>query len=176
MAIPYNTYLMAAGLALLLWLAASPFTFAQTKGNGETHAATTKSTKVTTTVRFATFNVSFHRPSAGKLIQDLSAVAPLLQPRQVAEVIQRVRPDVLLLNEFDYDAGGKAIEAFQQNLLGVSQNEQAPITYPHVYFAAVNTGVPSGEDLNGDNKIETAGADAFGYGQFPGQYLSLIHI
>ena len=62
------------------------------------------------------------------------------------------------------------MKAFQQNLLGVSQNGQPPIDYPHVYFAAVNTGVPSGTDLNDDNKVEDTGQDAFGYGLFPGQY------
>lgn len=170
MAITYKTYPVAAGLVLLLWLATSPFTFAQTQSADETHADHTNPTKATTAVRFATFNVSLHRSSAGKLIQDLSVAVPAIQPRRVAEVIQRVRPDVLLLNEFDYDADGKAIQALQKNLLGVSQNKQTPITYPHVYFAAVNTGVRSGVDLNGDNNIENTGADAFGYGQFPGQY------
>ena len=77
---------------------------------------------------------------------------------------------MLLLNEFDYDADGKAIKAFQKNLLGVSQNGQLSIEYPHVYFAPVNTGVPSGVDLNDDNKVEDTGQDAFGYGTFPGQY------
>ncbi|MDB2687618.1 endonuclease/exonuclease/phosphatase family protein, partial [Mariniblastus sp.] len=127
-------------------------------------------TKTPGAIRFASFNVSFHRKAAGKLIEDLSTETPLVQPRRVAEVIQRVRPDVLLLNEFDYDADGKGIKAFQKNLLGVSQNEQPPIEYPHVYFAAVNTGVPSGVDLNDDNKVDDTGQDAFGYGMFPGQY------
>ena len=127
-------------------------------------------TKAPDTIRFATFNVSFYRKSAGKLIEDLSTETPLVQPRRVAEVIQRARPDVLLLNEFDYDEAGKGVKAFQENLLGVSQNGQPPIKYPYVYFAAVNTGVASGVDLNDDNKVDNTGQDAFGFGMFPGQY------
>ena len=126
--------------------------------------------KVPGTVRFASFNVSLYRKTAGKLIEDLSAKTPRVQPRRVAEVIQRVRPDVLLLNEFDYDADGKGIKTFQENHLGVPQNGQPPIKYPHVYYAPVNTGMPSGVDLNNDNKVENTGQDAFGYGKFPGQY------
>ena len=134
-------------LAMLGSTALLPPATAQTKSvSSETDLA-----KPPGTVRFASFNVSFYRKAAGKLIEDLSTDAPLVQPRRVAEVIQRVRPDVLLLNEFDYDADGKAIKAFQKNLLGVSQNGQTPIKYPHVYFASVNTGVPSGVDLNDDS-------------------------
>ena len=145
------------------WL---PITTAQTQST----VADTDLEKFTGPIRFASFNVSFYRKTAGKLIEDLSKEAPLVQPRRVAEVIQRVRPDVLLLNEFDYDEAGKGIKAFQENLLGISQNGQTPIKYPHVYFAPVNTGVPSGVDLNDDNKVEDTGQDAFGYGTFPGQY------
>lgn len=157
-------------LTLLLSIATANQTFAQATPIAASHNNYDDLAKNSDTVRFATFNVSFHRSSAGKLTKDLNTETPKAQPRSVAEVIQRVRPDVLLLNEFDYDAGGKAIQAFQKNLLGVSQKSQPPIQYPHVYLAPVNTGVPSGADLNGDNKIETSGSDAFGYGQFPGQY------
>ena len=127
-------------------------------------------TKTPGTIRFASFNTSLHRKTAGKLLKDLNAKPSRVQPRRVAEIIQRVRPDALLLNEFDYDAAGEGIEAFQKNLLSVSQNGQPPIEYPHVYHAAVNTGVRSGVDLNNDGKVDDAGQDAFGYGKFPGQY------
>ena len=62
------------------------------------------------TVRFASFNVHLYRDTPGQLLADLSAADDQLeadasdrQIRAVAEIIQRVRPDVLLLNEFDYD-------------------------------------------------------------------------
>ena len=128
------------------------------------------------TERFATFNVSLNRNSEGQLIADLTSADDQLgeggsdtQARAIAEIIQRVRPDVVLLNEFDYDAAGVGIELFQQNFLGQSQNGQKPIRYPHVFNAPSNTGVPSGVDL--DNSGGVGGPnDAQGFGFFPGQF------
>lgn len=127
------------------------------------------------TVRFATFNASLYRDHEGELVEDLSDPGDE-QAQQIAEVIQRVRPDVLLLNEFDYVEGGKAVELFQQNYLGVSQNGAEPIHYEHYFIAPVNTGVASGYDLNNDGVVGTEQGtfdyanDAFGFGLFPGQY------
>jgi endonuclease/exonuclease/phosphatase family metal-dependent hydrolase len=87
----------------------------------------------------------------------------------VAEIVQRVRPDILLLQEFDYDAAGAALAAFQANYLGVSQGGQAPIQFGHVFFTESNTGVASGFDLDNDGRTE-GGEDALGFGEFPGQY------
>jgi 3-phytase len=131
-------------------------------------------------VRFATFNASLNRDKAGGLIQDLST-PDNAQASNVAEIIQRVRPDVLLINEFDYDAKGQAVASFQTNYLGVGHHGAEPIKYPHVYFAEVNTGVPSGVDLDGDGSAESTpgsrkyGNDALGYGQFPGQYGMVLY-
>lgn len=60
-----------------------------------------------TAIRFATFNASLNRFNAGQLISDLSAPGNT-QAQAVAEIIQRTRPDVLLLNEFDFDQDGEA--------------------------------------------------------------------
>ncbi len=121
-------------------------------------------------VRFAQFNAFLNRDNEGELIENLAS-NPAMQDqiRAVAEIIQRVRPDVLLLNEFDYDAAGEGIALFQENYLGVSQNGQAPIHYQYVFNAASNTGVPSGVDLNGDGSVGGPN-DAFGFGFFPGQF------
>lgn len=119
-------------------------------------------------VRFATFNIAFNRSTEGGLKEEL-AQAKTTKPKQIAEIIQRVRPDVILLNEFDFDAQGEGINHFLNNHLGVAQNQQQPIQYEHVYFQAVNTGVDSGMDLDGDGKASSP-ADAYGYGAFPGQY------
>ncbi len=133
------------------------------------------------TVRFASFNASLNRFSEGELIDNLSAPYDGTDPTtsvearrrwqaaNVAEVIQRTRPDVLLINEFDYDAAGAALAGFQENYLGVSQNGADPIDYPYVFNAPSNTGVPSGVDL--DNNGAVGGPnDAFGFGFFPGQF------
>jgi hypothetical protein len=119
-------------------------------------------------VRFATYNASLNRNFAGQLITDLST--PLnAQAAAVAEVIQRVRPEVLLINEFDFDAAGTALRLFQDNYLSLAHNGAAPIVYPYRYTAESNTGIPSGKDLN-NNGVVGGPDDAFGFGFFPGQF------
>ena len=119
-------------------------------------------------VRFSTFNASLNRSFEGQLIADLSTPGNA-QAATVAEIIQRTRPEVLLINEFDFDAGGVALRLFQDNYLSVSQNGAEPIVYPHRFTAPSNTGVPSGFDL--DNNGSVGGPnDAFGFGFFPGQF------
>ncbi len=48
----------------------------------------------------------------------------------MAETIQRNRPDVVLLNEFDYVADGSAVDLFRTNYLQVAHNGAAAIDYP----------------------------------------------
>ncbi|WP_083903435.1 endonuclease/exonuclease/phosphatase family protein [Nocardiopsis alkaliphila] len=126
-------------------------------------------------VRFATFNTALERPGQGLLAKEL-ATPDSEQARNVAEIIQRVRPDVLLLNEFDHDDEGLGLRRFQDHYLSVGQSGADPIDYPYVYSAPVNTGVASGVDLNGDGEAVTEpgspeyAEDAFGYATFPGRY------
>jgi hypothetical protein len=85
-------------------------------------------------VRFATFNASLNRFNAGDLINDLSTPDDV-QAKAVAEIIQRTRPAVLLINEFDYDAQGEAAQLFQDNYLSASQNGADPIEYEFRFVA-----------------------------------------
>ncbi len=119
-------------------------------------------------VRFATFNASLNRSFAGQLSADLSTSANA-QARNVAETIQRVRPDVILINEFDYDAAGTSLRLFQDNYLSISQNGAAPITYAYRFAAESNTGIPSGFDLNNNGAVGGPD-DAYGFGFYPGQF------
>jgi Endonuclease/Exonuclease/phosphatase family len=122
------------------------------------------------TVRFATFNASLNRNVDGQLIVDLSTPANA-QAAAVAEVIQRVHPDVLLINEFDFDAQGEALRLFRENYLEVSQGGQAPVRYEFGFVAPSNTGVFSGLDLDNNGAAQPGnGNDAFGFGAFPGQF------
>jgi hypothetical protein len=126
------------------------------------------------TVRFATFNASLNRNAAGQALADLS-VPGNAQADAVAEIIQRVRPAVLLINEFDYYAptaahpDGPLVDAFRDNYLEIGHNGAAPIDYPFAFVAESNTGIPSGFDLN-NNGVVAGGDDAFGFGLFPGQF------
>ena len=117
-------------------------------------------------VRFATFNASLNRGAAGELVADLSTREDE-QAATVAEIVQRTRPDVLLVNEFDYAEG--AVDLFRDNYLEVPQSGATPIEYPYSYVAPSNTGIPSGHDLDNDGTIGGPD-DAYGFGFFPGQY------
>jgi endonuclease/exonuclease/phosphatase family metal-dependent hydrolase len=120
------------------------------------------------TVRFATYNASLNRAAAGQLVTDLSTPNNT-QARNIAEVLQRVRPDVVLLNEFDYVEDYQAVDLFRTNYLERSQQGARPIHYPYAFTAPSNTGIPTGFDLDRSGTIG-GGNDAYGFGEFPGQY------
>ncbi|NJL84062.1 MAG: hypothetical protein HC890_16125, partial [Chloroflexaceae bacterium] len=133
------------------------------------------------TIRVATFNAFLNRPTQGELIEDLSTPNDA-QAQAVAEIIQRVNPDVILLNEFDFDENGTGIQLFQDNYLSVSQNGAAPVEYPYVFLAPSNTGRLSGFDLNNDGIVATEADigtftyanDSFGFGFFPGNFAMVL--
>lgn len=126
-----------------------------------------------TAATFATYNASLNRFNAGDLINDLSTPDDA-QAQAVAEIIQRTAPDVLLINEFDYDAGGEAARLFQENYLSMSQGGAKAIEYPYRYVAPSNTGIDSGRDLDNSGTVGGPG-DAFGFGFFPGQYGFVVY-
>jgi 3-phytase len=136
-------------------------------------------------VRFATFNASLNRATEGQLISDLSNFDVInirtTQAKNAAETVQRNRPDVVLINEFDFDQNGMAAQLFQQNYLSRSINGSEPINYPYHYVAPSNTGIHSGFDLNNNGAVvSTVGApgygdDAFGFGAFPGQFGMVVY-
>jgi 3-phytase len=127
------------------------------------------------TLRFATFNASVNRNAQGQLVTDLSTGTDP-QLRNVAEIIQRARPDVLLINEFDFVPDEQAARLFQRNYLSVSQSGARPIEFPFRFVAPSNTGIASGKDLDNDGQVVTTpgtgayGNDAFGFGEFPGKF------
>jgi 3-phytase len=133
-------------------------------------------------IRVATYNASLNRTSQGQLAAQLST-GTNAQARQVAETLQRVRPDIVLINEFDVDPANPTLarDLFHTNYLAVSQNGQAPLNYPYRYAAPSNTGVHSGRDFDNNGTITTTpgtqayGDDCFGFGEFPGKYSFAIY-
>ncbi|WP_157697150.1 endonuclease/exonuclease/phosphatase family protein [Brachybacterium avium] len=123
-------------------------------------------------LRIATFNASLNRAEEGQLLEDLRDGTDE-QIRAVAEIIQINNPDVLLLNEFDFDESGEGVDLFREKYLEVGQNGKSPVRYPYAFTAPVNTGVPSGLDLNHDGRADGPD-DAWGFGAFPGQYGMVI--
>ena len=116
-------------------------------------------------VRFATFNASMNRGAAGELAEALASDDDP-QIAKVAAIIRAVDPDVILLNEFDYEPGND--RAFIENYLGGA--------WPFSFIAPSNTGVATGFDLDGDGVVGgQAGTferarDSHGFGTFEGQY------
>ncbi len=122
-------------------------------------------------IRVATFNIADVRSS------DLARDD---QPRllEIAEIIQRLRPNVILLNEIAYDhpgvdgipdeaePGQNAIRFVEQYLSQSLLEGTSPIRYK-AYMWETNTGLHSGFDLNNDGEIsntyeQPGPSDAFG--------------
>lgn len=120
-----------------------------------------------TVVRIATYNVSLSENADQSLLKKLRSGNTAA--RNAAAVIQHIRPDILVLNEFDYDAGYAALQLFQTDYLEAGQYGQDPIQYAYAYAGPVNTGVPSGLDLDLDGQLAEP-EDAYGFGRYPGQY------
>lgn len=109
------------------------------------------------TYRVATYNTELQRRGPGLLLRDiLSGSDP--QVLAVVDVIKQTSPDVLLLNRFDYDAGGVALTAFAALL----------DDYPYRFALRPNTGLQTGLDMDGDGRVGGP-RDAQGYGRFAGQ-------
>lgn len=131
------------------------------------------------TVRVATFNVSMEANNYMGLNdgeQNSDASADILakelasgtnqQIKNIAEIIQRVNPDILMLNEFDYIPNEQqGINAFKENYLQSSQNNQPPILFPYHFVDTVNTGTPTPLYDKPDSNLRT-----YGFGYFAGQY------
>ena len=134
-------------------------------------------------VRIATFNVSMdatnytkkgQAPSGNELQSNLSNGAHE-QIKNISEIIQRLNPDIILLNEFDYSKqSAHDVQNFIKHYLNVSQKNQNTIDYPYSYTAPVNTGIDSGLDLDKDGIVSGTKGDAFGFGLFPGHYGMLV--
>lgn len=123
------------------------------------------------TVSFATFNISDLSTEAVESGTDFPA-------KMVAEIIQRVSPDVLSINEIAYDVPGvrgsrtmgENARKFVENYLMIPQKPGLPsLDYPYVFFEEGNTGVPSGKDLDNDGRTDGPG-DAYGFGNYEGQF------
>ncbi len=162
-------------------------------------AAPAQAAAAADTVRFATFNASLNRDSAGQLLSDLANPAGggladptsrrILQAHNVAEIAQRVNADVLLINEFDFDFNGtptagsnamalgyssEAAKRFQDNFLSAGHGNAvrgttAALQYAHRFTPNTNTGLASGYDLNNNGAIG-GGDDAWGFGNYAGQF------
>ena len=147
-------------LGLVIWIGGS--LMAADPAHASSHLV-----KPEQSVRIAVFNTSLARKGAGKLILDIERGKDR-QVKNVAEIILRVRPDILVINEFDHDPQARALTGFRK-MLAEGIRKLDGLDYGDFYHGPVNTGVPSGHDLDGDGR-QAGPRDAFGFGRFPGQY------
>jgi endonuclease/exonuclease/phosphatase family metal-dependent hydrolase len=120
------------------------------------------------TIRFATFNVSLYGEATGQVQRRLESRDDI-QASKIAAIIQKIRPDVLLLNEIDYDAASETLDSFHEYYLKIGQRGLQRINYPFRYSVPSNTGISSNLDIDGDGDAIDPG-DSWGYGTYPGQY------
>jgi hypothetical protein len=122
-------------------------------------ASPTQAADSSVEIRVATFNIEDVRT------RDLADPA---QPRlrRLAEVIQRIRPTVILLNEITYDVpggpdvpegspGGHNAQTFADRFLATAQASDLEPLHFKAFMAPTNTGMPSGFDLDHDGHITT---------------------
>jgi len=139
--------------------------------------------EVPATVRIATFNIK--ELSTAKLTA-VSADGHGLDPQAsaAAEIVKRVRPDILVLNEIDLDVERSDDLALNARRFADAYLATGPdsIGYPYAFAAPSNTGVLSGLDIDGDGQVATDkdrgtrahGNDSYGYGTYPGQYAMAV--
>ncbi|MGR3434600.1 MAG: endonuclease/exonuclease/phosphatase family protein [Shimia sp.] len=111
------------------------------------------------TLRLATWKVSATRDGPGLLARD--AMRGTDDVRAIAATIAAAAPDVIVLQDWDFDRGGVALAALGARLA------EAGHPMPHRFAGPPNTGRDTGRDLDGDGRLRRA-RDAHGYGRFPG--------
>ncbi|KLV04618.1 succinyl-CoA synthetase subunit alpha [Photobacterium aquae] len=156
-------------------------------------------------VKIATYNLSFDRKTFDALVAEMqvtpaqqtklvaayldgsisaeekSTAEKVIQIRNVAAIIQKNRPDVLMMAEYNNDGTGEnkaALEGFQKNYLSVAQSLDGaggpanlePIVYPYAESYATNTGLLSEFDLDNNGVAGQMPGDAWGFGVYHGQY------
>ncbi|EPO0010600.1 endonuclease/exonuclease/phosphatase family protein [Vibrio alginolyticus] len=156
-------------------------------------------------VKIATYNLSFDRATFETLVdemqieptqqaalvtsyldgsiaaEDKTTAEKVIQIRNVAAIIQKNRPDVLMMAEYNNDGTGEnkaAIEGFQKNYLSVAQSIDGaggeanlePIEYPYAESYSTNTGLLSEFDLDNNGTAGQMPGDAWGFGMYHGQY------
>ncbi|WP_241524112.1 endonuclease/exonuclease/phosphatase family protein [Oceaniglobus indicus] len=112
-------------------------------------------------IRVATFNTGLDRKGPGLLLRDLErGDAP--DVARVVRTVTRNAPDILVLQNVDWDLDGLALNALADRIAAAGH------PMPHRFAARPNAGMATGHDMDGDGRRGRA-RDAQGYGRFAGQ-------
>jgi len=138
------------------------------------------------TLRIALFNI--WEMSTDKLTDtDVAGKGQYDQLKAAAEIIRRIRPDVLVINEIDHDidalisGSDHSLNARRFNDAYLNQGER-PVNFQFTYAAPCNTGFLAKKDFDNNGKVATDqdqgsrdhGGDCYGWGEYPGQYSMAI--
>ncbi|MFT5583730.1 MAG: endonuclease/exonuclease/phosphatase family metal-dependent hydrolase [Cognaticolwellia sp.] len=126
---------------------------------GKTPPADSPTPRELVPLRVATYNSSLFGDAAGETAEKVQDAGDR-QVERILTVITETSPDILVLQELDYDATGATLE----NL-----NGHLDRPYPYLLQLPSNTGVGTGLDMDNDGESDGPG-DAQGYGTFEGQY------
>ena len=134
------------------------------------------------TVRIALFNI--WELSTDKLTNiDPSGIGQDEQVIAAAQIITRVDPDILVINEIDHDIDAiDKGEDLTLNLRRFKENYLSTSDYKYMYVAPCNTGFLAGMDFDNNGMVASQadqgsrdhGGDCYGYGAYPGQYSMAI--
>lgn len=111
-------------------------------------------------IRIASYNTALSRKGPGLLLRNIEREDP--QVLAVVATIVEARPDVILLQDFDYDYSALALGALSAAL------DRSGLSLPYHFALRPNSGWQTGLDLDGDGRIGGA-RDAQGFGRFSGQ-------
>jgi hypothetical protein len=112
------------------------------------------------TIRVATFHTGLAREGPGLLYRDI--LKGDAQAGLIAGIVAHIAPDILILQDVDFDHGQLALGA----LAGLFASAGHPM--PHHFALQPNAGQATGLDMDGDRRSGTP-RDAQGYGRFAGQ-------
>ena len=131
-------------------------------------------------IRIALFNI---RELKTEKLLDVDEAGRGRHPQAMAaaNIIRRLEPDVVILNEIDHDYESDStdlalnVRRFRDAYL---KREEEVLDLPYAFAAPSNTGLLSGLDLDGDGHVandknrgtRVHGNDSFGYGTYPGEY------
>ncbi|WP_051488238.1 endonuclease/exonuclease/phosphatase family protein [Salinivibrio socompensis] len=124
------------------------------------------------TLRFAQFNLSLAGRKVGDIKSQMLASTPSRQIKNLAATLQRVRPDVVVLCEFDHPGNGGddgALAAFCERHLAEPQHGETPIDYPYRYLPATNTGLTLTVPVSEQQHVTDA-QQCHGFGHYHGQF------
>lgn len=111
-------------------------------------------------LRIATYNAELAAGGPGLLLQDLNK-GDVPKHRAVVEVLAALDADVVMLTGIDFDLGGLALSALNDQLSGSGKG------YPYLMALRPNTGIPTGLDIDGNGQLGEP-RDAQGWGRFAG--------